>query len=492
MAIRQSKSLYAPLSALALATVLAGCASTHGLKPQSTLQDADRFHASTSLGHAPVSDVAWPKAQWWTAYGDPQLDALMQEALADSPGVAAADARTRKAYAQAGLAEAGIYPTLGGSAQVAAVQLPETLLPAPIGGKLMHSEVLMLNFAWTPDIWGGKHAKWQSAVGAARAQEADAQAARLTLESNIARTYAALAQAWDARDVAERDLTRNSGLHALATQRVKAGIDNQIALTQIASAEDNARAQMQAADQQISALRNALAMLAGKGPDRGLSIERPQLKLDGIAIPSLLPSELVSRRPDVAAARWHVEAASKGIKAAKSDFYPSLNLSGMVGLAAGKLGDLFKSDAGLVFGGPAVSLPIFDGGRLRSQLRGADADFDLAIAGYDQTVLNAIRETTDAVQSARELDAQISAATRARDQQARSAMLVAQRQKAGLANQLDVLTAQKPILQLDQQLSALRARRMQSAIDLEIALGGGVPVQLPAQSSISASGKKSQ
>lgn len=488
MAIRHLQ----PLSALALATVLAGCASTHGLKPESSLQDANRFQAASSLGRTPVSDVAWPKAQWWNAYGDPQLDALMQEALSGSPSIAIADARTRKAFAQAGLAEAGLKPTLGASAQLAGVQLPETLVPAPFGGKLMHSEVLMLNFAWAPDLWGGKRAKWQSAVGAARAQEADAQAARLTLEGNIARTYATLAQAWDAHDVAERDLKRNSSLHALATQRVKAGIDNQIALTQIASAEDNARAQMQAADQQVSALRNALAMLAGQGPDRGLQINRPQLKIDGIAIPSLLPSELVSRRPDVAAARWHVEAASRGIKAAKSDFYPSLNLSAIVGLAASKLGDLFKSDAGLGFGGPAISLPILDGGRLRSQLRGANADFDLAVAGYDQTVLNAIREVTDAVQSSRELDAQISAATSARDQQARSAVLVTQRQKAGLANQLDVLTAQKPILQLDQQLSTLRARRLQSAIDLDIALGGGVPVELPPQSSNSESGKKSQ
>lgn len=488
MAIRHLQ----PLSALALAVVLAGCASTHGLKPESSLQDADRFQASASLGRVPVSDVAWPKAQWWSAYGDPQLDALMQEALAGSPSIAVADARTRKAFAQAGLAEAGLYPTLGAGAQVAAVKIPETLAPAPIGGEMLHSEVLTLSFAWAPDLWGGKHAKWQAAVGAARAQEADAQAARLTLEGNIVRTYATLAQAWDARDVAERDLKRNSSLRALAAQRVKAGIDNQIALTQVASAEDNARAQMQAADQQISALRNALAMLAGKGPDRGLAIERPQLKMDGIAIPSLLPSELVSRRPDVAAARWHVEAAAKGIKAAKSDFYPSLNLSAMVGLAAGKLGDLFKSDAGLVYGGPALSLPILDGGRLRSQLRGANADFDLAVAGYDQTVLNAIREVADAVQSSRELDAQISAATSARDQQVRATELVTQRQKAGLANQLDVLNAQKPILQLDQQLSALRAHRLQSAIDLDIALGGGVPVQSPSQSSVSESGKKSQ
>ena len=126
MAIRHLQ----PLSALALATVLAGCASTHGLKPETSLQDANRFQAANSLDRTPVSDVAWPKAQWWSAYGDPQLDALMQEALAGSPSIAVADARTRKAFAQAGLAEAGLYPTLGAGAQIASVKIPETLAPA--------------------------------------------------------------------------------------------------------------------------------------------------------------------------------------------------------------------------------------------------------------------------------------------------------------------------------------------------------------------------
>ena len=459
-----------------LPLALAACANMHGLAPERAPRDPATVQATRSLGHARVSDAAWPTTHWWSAFGDPQLDTLMDEALAGSPSIAAADARVRKAMAQAGLAEAGVLPTLGVGAQEGHIRLPETLAPAPIGGKLLNATIVSLKFDWSPDLWGGKHARWDAALGAARAQEADAQAARATLAANVARTYSALAQAWDAKDVAEADVQRNASLRKLAELRVKAGIDNQVLLSQVTSAEAAARTQANIAQQQIDALRTALAMLAGQGPDRGMAINRPHLGNPRIAVPSVVASDLVARRADVVAARWRVEAASRGIAASKADFYPTLNLAAMVGLAAGNLSDLFGTDALLVNGGPAISLPIFDGGRLRNQLAGSNADYDLAVAGYDQAVLGAIREVVDAVQSARELDTAITAARQSRDAQARALSLVQQRYKAGLANQLDVLNAQKPLLQLDQQLASLRGKRIDAAIALDTALGGGVPV----------------
>ena len=198
-----------------------------------------------------------------------------------------------------------------------------------------------------------------------------------------------------------------------------------------------------------------------------------------VAVPSVLPSDLLARRADVVAARWRVEAAQHGIDASKAAFYPTINLSAMVGLAAGNLGDLFGSDALLVNGGPALSLPLFEGGRLRNQLLGSNADYDLAVAGYNQRLLDAIREVVDAVQGARILDAQIASARQARDTAARAHDLVLQRHRAGLATQLDVLAAQKPLLQLDQQLAALNARRRTATIDLDQALGGGIAASAP-------------
>lgn len=457
-----------------LAILIAGCASTHGLSPHSTLRDVDRLSTAESLSKADVSPATWPDAEWWESLGDPNLDALITTALEGTPSLDAADARLRKALAQAGLAEAGLKPTLGASASHTHINVPESL-PEPIGGTTVGSTMLSLRFDWSPDLWGGKRARYYAALGAVRASEAEAQAARVMLAGNIAHTWVALSQAYAMQDVAVAESQRNVGLRKLSEQRVRAGIDNRIALVQIESAEAAARAQAGAAAQQIEALRNALAMLAGQGPDFGLTLSRPQLYAPSLHVPSVLPSDLVSRRADITAARWRVEAASQSIKASKADFYPTINLAAMAGVVGSSLSSLFKSESTFAYASPAITLPIFNGGRLRNQLAGSNADFDLAIAHYDQTVLNALREVIDATQSARSLELQISDARRARDAAEKSASLMLQRRQAGLANQLDVLDAQRPLLQLNQQLAVLEARRIDSAVNLDIALGGGLP-----------------
>ena len=465
-----------PLAA-ACALLLAGCASTEGLSTQGQLRDADSIAIGKSLGNANLSAANWPSERWWSTFGDAQLGALIDEALAASPALDAADARTRKAIAQAGLADAARKPSIGAGAQIAGLQIPETLAGAEIGGDFNVANLLTLNLKYNPDFWGVDKAKWQAALGNARASEVDAQAARLQLASNIARTYVALAQAFDLQDAANAEAARSDALVKLNQQRIKAGLDNTIALNQNQSVSASARQQAQAAQQQIDALRNALAALVGAGPDRGLAIARPQLSTPDASAPSLLPSDLLARRADIVAARWRVEAAQHGIDASKAAFYPTINLSAMVGLAAGNLGDLFGSDALLINGGPALTLPIFEGGLLRNQLMGSNADYDLSVANYNQTLLGAIREVTDAVQGARALDAQIASTRIARDTAAKAHALVAQRYRAGLANQLDVLAAQKPLLQLDQQVATLNARRRTATIDLDQALGGGIAIE---------------
>jgi NodT family efflux transporter outer membrane factor (OMF) lipoprotein len=473
-------------SALAAVLVLAGCASTHGLAPEGRLTDSDALASARSLGTPSLSDAAFPTQDWWNALGDPQLDALIREALQDSPSLAAADARVRQAQAQAGLADAARKPTLGVSAQETGVQLPETLAPAPLGGELQASTVLMLDFKYAPDLWGGKRAKYEAAVGQAHAAQVDAQAARLALSSNVARSYIALAQAYESLDVAQREQARASHLFDLSQQRVNAGLDNQLQLRQSESTIATAKQQGQAAQQQIDALRNALAALLGKGPDRGLDLARPQLlAAPSPAVPAVLPSELLGHRADVVAARWRVEAASRGIDASKAAFKPSVNLNALVGLASGGLSDLFSSDALLGFGGPAISLPIFDGGGLRSNLARSDADYDLAVASYNQALVGALHEVTDAVQAARSLDAQLVSATQAMDAAQAALTLADARYRAGLGTQLDVLSAQRPLLQLEQQLAVLRAQRYAATVDLDRALGGGLVLAAPQSDSTS-------
>ncbi|MEO5565371.1 MAG: efflux transporter outer membrane subunit [Luteimonas sp.] len=465
--------------AVAVATVLllGACASTHGLSASATPIDANALATQRSL----AGDVSapFPTLAWWHAFGDPQLDALITEALSAAPSLQAADARARQAQALAGLADALRKPTLGLGAQYTGVQIPQTMVPPPTGGEFKASTVLMLDFKYAPDLWGGKRAKYAAAIGQARAADADAQAARLTLAANVATAYIGLAHAFDALDVANAEQARSSRLSLLARQRVTAGLDNQSQLHQSEAMVAAARQQAQSAQQQIDSLRNALAALLGQGPDRGLAIERPQLRANSTPMPAVVPSELLGHRADVVAARWRVEAAARGIDASKASFKPSINLNAIIGLAAPNLGDLFGTDALLGFGGPAVSLPIFDGGGLRSQLAKSNADYDLAVAAYNQALVGALREVADALQSMRSLDAQVVAASQARDAAQATWRIANDRLGAGLGNQLSVLVAQQPLLQYDQQLAALRAQRRQAVVDLDRALGGGLDLLPP-------------
>ncbi|KQY52034.1 efflux transporter outer membrane subunit [Lysobacter sp. Root494] len=478
MSLTSPRRLQVPL-ALALTLFVAACASTRGLEPQGRLLDGDSLATSQSFGNA-QSDAGFPQQDWWRSLGDPQLDALIAEGLAGTPSLDAADARVRLAIAQAGLADAAGKPTLGATAQYSGVQIPETVAPPPIGGDYVGVTLVGLQFKYSPDIWGGHRARTQAAIGQARAAEVDAQAARLTLSSNIARAYVSLAQAHEAADIAKADEQRASHLLELGRQRVKAGLDNQLQIRNAETAVATAQQQAEAAQQQIDAARNALAALLGKGPDRGLEIARPSLlSAPTPSVPSVVPSELLGHRPDVVAARWRVEAARHGIKASKAEFYPTVNLSALVGVAAGNLSDLFSSDALLAQGGPAISLPIFDGGRLRNNLAKSDADYDLTVATYNQNLVGALREVSDALQASRSLDAQIAATRRAQESAQAAWQLATTRYKAGLGTQLDVLNAQRPLLQIEQQVAALRAQRLAAAIDLDRALGGGLAFAAP-------------
>ena len=469
---------------VALATaLLAACASTGGLQPAAEPHPIDDHVVTRSLSGAPLSPAEFPAQDWWRSFGDPQLDALVAEALQGSPSLAAADARVRKAQAQAGLADAARKPTVGASGQYVVAQLPSGLAGDEIGGQLMHNAVLMLDFKWPLDVWGGKRADYLAALGQAHAGEIEAQAARLTLAANVARSYVALAQASDNLDVANREATRSESLLGLSRQRVKAGIDSQLSMRNAEVSIATAKAQAEAAQQQIDGLRNAIAALLGASPDRGLAIERPRLlQAPAPGVPSVLPSELLGHRPDVVAARWRVEAAAQGIKSAKAKFKPSIDLSALVGLAATGFSGLFDNDALLGFGGPAISLPIFDGGQLRQNLASHDADYDLAVAGYDQTVVDGLHQVVDAVQAIRALDAQSASLEQARAAAASAYDLAARRYRAGLANQLDVLAVQKPLLQIEQQLAGVRAQRYAAAIDLDQALGGGLQPAPPTDS----------
>ncbi|KAF1055669.1 MAG: Outer membrane protein OprM [Stenotrophomonas maltophilia] len=463
-----------PLLLSALALALAACASSRGLQPQGRLLDVDSLHSEHTLADTDLSATGFPAQDWWKALGDAQLDALVAEGLAGHPSLDAADARLRQAESQAGTARADRLPILSVSGGYTGLRLPESMLGDELGGRYGGSEQAMVDFKYGVDLWGGKRAAWEAAVDGVHAATIDAQAARLNLSAGIAKAYVDLAYAWQLHDVADAELTRSQKSLELTRQRRSAGIDSDLQVRQAEARVPAAQQQLQAAQQRIDAGRTALAALVGKGPDRGLSIERPQpLNPTALQLPGVLPSELLGRRPDIVAARWRVEAGDKQIKVARTKFYPSLNLTALGGVVAPNLGDLLKSSSTFAYIGPALSLPIFDGGKLRANLANTDAQYDLAVANYNQSVLDALRDVADQANAVRSLAQQAQSQQEAVDT-ARSAFdLAQQRYRAGIGNFLDVLTAQSTLLQSEQQLASLRSQQVVSSVRLNQALGGG-------------------
>jgi NodT family efflux transporter outer membrane factor (OMF) lipoprotein len=461
--------------AATLAVLLAGCASTAGLAPKAELRDPDTLAATKTFAAVAVQQDTWPAADWWTAFADPQLDALMTEGLAGSPTLALAQARTQKALAFAGIAQSALYPQVNADGAYTRQRFSQNgLVPPPYGGSWSSVNTLQLSLDWEIDFWGKHRATYESAVGQARAAAIDEYAARLALSTAIAHTYVELQRAFDQRDIEVKTLAQREHIFALTRDRNAAGIDSRLEVKQAESALPATRERVAQLDELIGRSRNELAALLGQGPDRGLAIVRPALAPGAtVALPSTLPAELLGRRPDIVAQKERIDAARHDIDAARAAFYPNINLAAFVGLSSlGTAG--FFSAANRTLGiGPAISLPIFDAGRLRSNLAGRDADYDIAVDGYNQALADGLRDVANQLTAFRSVDTQRYEQVQALGTTQEAYNLALLRYREGLGNYLQVLSAEQPLL-LQQALDVdLRARQRAVAIDLVRALGGG-------------------
>jgi len=468
-------STLATRAALLTALALGACATVPGAnlarpKPASAYPSEQAFAAPSA---------AWPGDGWWRSYGDAQLNGLIDEALSGAPNVAAAKARLGKAQALTSQARAALLPTLQG--QGAASETKESyntgIPPAFVPHGYNSFGQITLNFNWELDFWGKNRAAVAAAVSEARASEADLAEARLVLSTAIAGAYADLTRLWAERDVAERAVQSRQETLDLVQRRVINGLDTRGELEEALAGPASARADLAAIDEQIALTKDEIAALMGEGPDRGVAIARPTgANLQAFGLPSHLAADLVGRRPDLAAARWRAEAAASRIGVAKAQFYPDVNLAAFIGYESLGISNLFASGSGIGQVGPAVTLPIFEGGRLRANLKGARADYETAVASYDETLTQALQEVADAAASERALGVRLkeSADALAADEDAyRIARL---RYEGGLSNYQSVLLAEDAVLASRRTVVDLKARAFTLDVQLVRALGGGFQV----------------
>jgi NodT family efflux transporter outer membrane factor (OMF) lipoprotein len=462
--------------ALAAAAFLAAaCASVGTDKPRASLSEANRLAATETLVTADVSPSAWPAADWWKQFGDPQLDRLVDEALHASPSLRVADARVRQALASAAALDAGRAPQVTGNADATRQRFSANYIyPPPFAGSWVTTADLTANLTFDLDLWGRTRNAYEGALDEAHAAQVDRDAAQLLLSASIVRAYVQLQRAYEQLDIAQALLAQRDDLRKLVDQRKAAGLDSALELKQAEAALPEARERIAQLEETIALTRNQLAALLGEGPDRGRAIERPRMA-SGTAprLPSRLPADLIGRRPDVAAQRWRIEAAVKDTASARAQFYPNVNLVAFAGLQSIGLSNLVKGGSAVAGVGPALHLPILEGGKLRADLAGKHADYDIAVEQYNQSLADALRDVVDQLASFRSVDEQRAQADAAVGIAQDAYELAVLRYREGLGNYLQVLSAESQVLGQKSLKADLAARGREVSVNLARALGGG-------------------
>ncbi|POD79773.1 RND transporter [Pseudomonas syringae group genomosp. 3] len=467
-----------PLGILALTLVISACVATHGIKPQSSILPADRLATDQAIQSA-ARDAHWPAAQWWRAYGDAQLDRWIALATLGSPSLALAAARVRQARAMAGIAESSESLQVQSSASLMRHAWPDDQFygPGALADTRTWDNNASLGLSYALDLWGRERNKSEQALDLAHVSAAEQRQAQLELQENVVRAYIQLSLNYARLDIAEAALGQQQQILDLAQRRLTGGIGTHFDVSQAQTSLPEAHRQIDALQEAIALSCNQLAALAGKGPGQGVELQRPALSLHTeLKLPSALPAELLGQRPDVVAARWQVAARERGIDVAHANFYPNVDLLGSLGYMAtggSMLGFLSGSKLSYTVG-PAISLPIFDGGRLRGELGEASASYDMAVAHYNQTLVMALKSISDQLIRRASMDKQqvFAAESVASAQKTYDIALIAWQR--GLTDYLNVLNARTLLFRQQQIQQQVEAARLTAYAGLIVALGGGL------------------
>ncbi len=457
---------------------LSACASgSQSIQPAEMPVETSTLSLGKDITGAVAPPGATPARPWWTAWGDPQLDRLLAADALAAPSTAVAAARIRRAAAGLDTAVADQLPTVTGAGRVVAERFPDhSVFPAPYAGNGGSEGSLTASVSYALDFWGKQREAQAAAAARLDIARAEAEDARLLLHTALVDAYVRLDAAYQQRDIAMAGLARRQGVIDLVAARERAGLATGIETTQAREAVTGTRDDIARLDGEIAARRHQIAALLGHDPAFGDALTRPSLKTIGDPAPlSAIPVNLLGARPDVAVARASVEAAAREIGVARAAFYPDVNLAAFAGVQSIGLDSLLRTGSIATGVAPAVSLPIFDGGRLRANLRGKSADYDAAVVTYNGTLTTALRQVADGVTGL--------AAERTRQSEARAAIahwshildLLALRERRGLSGTADRLTTETALLLARRRAAEADARVAVAQVALIRALGGACP-----------------
>ena len=459
------------LTVLALSLALAGCASIPPDTQQLPQQDLATVQLAADIR---LASEGWPAARWWRQFQDDQLSQLIDTALSASPSLDVANARIGSALSAFDAQHAQRGPRVDLDANANRQRYSGNgLMPAPIGGNVYNEVTVGVQAHYDLDWWGRHKAQIAASLGEVNARRAEYAMAEQMLAAEIARHYFSMQNGW----------ARMDNLQALVELQRQLVLDKEKRIANGLGVSDDhlsAQTRLSLLQQQIALLetqvvteREALRALLGADASALASLRPAQAQALPHALPGKLGMELLARRPDLQAARWRVQASLSNIEAAQAAFYPDIDLGASFGLDAIKLGKLLQSGSRTLFIGPALSLPLFDSGRLQAQLGGARSERNALIADYNQNVFNVVRDVAQAGARVQGVENQLRLQQenlRASEAQLRNAHA---RMQQGLADRASQLNAEMTVRgQVDLGMQ-LQNQRQNAEINLNVALGGG-------------------
>jgi multidrug efflux system outer membrane protein len=460
--------------------LLTGCAVGPDYVQPTVAQAANYKESGPWKKAQPRDDIS--KGDWYTVFHDPKLNELEAQAESANQTLRAAAARVSEARALARETESNLFPSINfnadGSRQRTSPnngQLQAQSAGTPGGAKSFtfnSATVVPFDLSYELDLWGKIRRSFEAAGDQAQASLADYENALLSLKAEVATTYFALRTADSQIDVERRTIKSYQDNLDLTNSRFQGGISTQLDVEQAKATLAAAQAQLATYQQSRAQLEHALAVLVGQTPET-FSVAYNPLDIRPPAIPAGLPSDLLERRPDVAAAERRVAAQNAQIGVAIAAYFPVVNLTGQTGFDSGDLGLLFNWQSRIWSYGPNIQFPIFEGGQISATVKQQKASYEENVADYRQQVLVAFQDVEDSLSSLRYLAQQGEAEDRAFDSYKKALDLTNARYSSGLVSYFDVIQAQGLALNAELLTTQIEGNRIASTVQLIKALGGG-------------------
>ena len=467
------------LSLLLSLGLLAACTAVGPNYHKPSVETPGAFKEAPPAGwkRAQPSDAAL-RGKWWEMFGDPQLNALEEQVSVSNQTLAQAAAQFRGARAAVAAARAGLFPTVTAGAQVTRSHGGSSRGSSSGSGNTSSSGgdttiyQVPVDFTWEIDLWGRVRRQIEANVAAAQASAADVESLRLSLQAELAVDWFQLHGLDEQKQLLDSTVADYEKALQITVNRHNQGVASGADVAESQTQLETARAQAIDLGVARAEFEHAIAILTGKAP-ADVTIAQGPVRSAPPAVPVALPSELLERRPDIAAAERRVAAANADIGVATAAYFPALSLNASGGFASTTLGSLFSLPNRFWSLGPQLLATVFDGGRRRAAVAQAEANYDATVAAYRESVLDAFQAVEDNLAALRILADEATQQRAATEAAERSLALTRNRYNAGIATYLEVITAQNAAYVNERNAVDLRVRQMIASVNLIRALGGG-------------------